>query len=191
MTQKVNENPSGFYFQNDYWEGSKYLPKTQQKDFVFAVVSYYFSGEEPTLKRDAMGQFIQVKKRIDMARNESERKKNYRDKRRDTIRDKTRTLLNKEGEGEYKEDIPNGISKKNTPFSPPSVDEVRAYANEYATKKGIEPIDAERFCDFYTSKGWMVGKNEMKDWKACVRTWCRDAVPGSGEVLSDDFNEYL
>ena len=30
---------------------------------------------------------------------------------------------------------------------------------------------SETFFDFYESKGWMVGKNKMKDWKACVRTW--------------------
>lgn len=35
-------------------------------------------------------------------------------------------------------------------------------------------IDAEEFFDFYESKGWYVGKNKMKDWKACVRTWERN-----------------
>ena len=29
--------------------------------------------------------------------------------------------------------------------------------------------------DFYASKGWMVGKNKMKDWKAAVRTWERNS----------------
>lgn len=70
-----------------------------------------------------------------------------------------------------KEDIPNGISKKNSTFSPPSVDEVKAYASE----KGYS-IDAERFCDFYRSKGWMVGKNKMKDWRAAVRNWNRNSA---------------
>ena len=32
-------------------------------------------------------------------------------------------------------------------------------------------VDAERFVDFYRSKGWLVGKNKMKDWKAAVRSW--------------------
>ena len=36
-------------------------------------------------------------------------------------------------------------------------------------------FDAERFIDFYSSKGWMVGKNKMKDWKASVRTWLRSS----------------
>jgi hypothetical protein len=51
-------------------------------------------------------------------------------------------------------------------FIPPTVDEVRAYCTE--RKNNVNP---ERFVDFYSSKGWMVGKNRMKDWKACVRTW--------------------
>lgn len=35
------------------------------------------------------------------------------------------------------------------------------------------PLDAQRFVDFYECKGWMVGKNKMKNWKAAVRTWAR------------------
>lgn len=61
-----------------------------------------------------------------------------------------------------------GERERKTPkgFSPPSVNEVKAYCEEIHSN-----IDAERFVDFYSSKGWMVGKNKMKDWKACVRTW--------------------
>jgi len=31
--------------------------------------------------------------------------------------------------------------------------------------------NAQKFVDFYTGKGWMIGKNKMKDWQAAVRTW--------------------
>lgn len=55
-----------------------------------------------------------------------------------------------------------------TRFTPPVVEEVRAYCNE----KGYH-VDAERFVDYYTSNGWMVGRNKMKDWKAAVRTWVK------------------
>lgn len=51
-------------------------------------------------------------------------------------------------------------------FSPPSVTEVEAYCRERNNN-----IDAETFVDFYTAKGWRVGNNPMKDWKAAVRTW--------------------
>ena len=55
---------------------------------------------------------------------------------------------------------------KNKRFTPPSLEEAQAYCMERGNQ-----VDAEAFIDFYTSKGWMVGKNPMKDWKACVRTW--------------------
>ena len=43
---------------------------------------------------------------------------------------------------------------------------------EYKIEKGYT-IDAERFFDFYESKGWFVGKNKMKDWKAAIRNWAK------------------
>lgn len=65
-----------------------------------------------------------------------------------------------------KEDTPIGVSKKSSRFSPPTAEEVQAYANSRGT-----PIDAQRFVDFYASKGWKVGTSPMKDWKAAVRNW--------------------
>lgn len=56
-------------------------------------------------------------------------------------------------------------SKRKT-FVPPTVEEVRAYCQERNNH-----IDPEAFTDFYESKGWMIGKDKMKDWKAAVRTW--------------------
>lgn len=60
----------------------------------------------------------------------------------------------------------NTTKKRANVFIPPTLDEVIAYCNE--RNNGIDP---ESFIDFYESKGWMVGKNKMKDWKAAVRTW--------------------
>jgi hypothetical protein len=53
-------------------------------------------------------------------------------------------------------------------FVPPSTDAVKGYIIE---RGKMNTSEAERFCDFYASKGWMVGKNKMKDWKAAVRNW--------------------
>ena len=53
-------------------------------------------------------------------------------------------------------------------FAPPTVDEVQAYCIE--RKNSVDP---QRFVDYYSSNGWKVGKNAMKDWKAAVRTWER------------------
>lgn len=76
--------------------------------------------------------------------------------------------------------------KRAAPFTPPSPDEVAAYCRERGNT-----VDAERFCDFYASKGWMIGNQRMKDWRAAVRTWekrgetqaAQRAAPGGKEQM--------
>lgn len=51
-------------------------------------------------------------------------------------------------------------------FTPPTVDEVRAYVHERG-----DLVDPEHFVDHYTANGWKVGRSSMKDWRAAVRTW--------------------
>lgn len=63
-------------------------------------------------------------------------------------------------------DTPERKRPTRTPFNPPTVEEVRAYCTERGNS-----VAPEAFIDFYESKGWMIGKNKMKDWKAAVRTW--------------------
>lgn len=57
-------------------------------------------------------------------------------------------------------------ARARTAFAPPTVDEVMEYC---ALRRNN--IDPQAFIDFYASKGWMVGKNKMRDWRAAVRTW--------------------
>ena len=61
----------------------------------------------------------------------------------------------------------------NKRFAPPTLEEVRAYCRERNNR-----VDAQRFIDYYTSNGWKVGRNPMKDWKAAVRTWERGDYGG-------------
>ena len=89
-------------------------------------------------------------------------------------------------EGHSEGTLPN-IKKnkevKNTPYNPPQGDEGVLVSNRFVPPTPEEVntycrernngIDGSEFCDFYTSKGWKVGKNPMKDWKAAVRTWER------------------
>lgn len=67
-----------------------------------------------------------------------------------------------------KEDINiNTLSiKGGTHFHKPSLEEIRSYCMERGNK-----VDPEQFYNFYESKGWVVGKSPMKDWRASVRTW--------------------
>ena len=62
---------------------------------------------------------------------------------------------------------PNTKGKRASTFTPPDVSEVREYCQE--RKNNVDP---ERFVDYYTSNGWLVGgKSRMKDWRAAVRNW--------------------
>lgn len=72
----------------------------------------------------------------------------------------------KGGAGESKPDPPKAEKRKI--FTPPKVEDVAAYCRERNNT-----IDPQQFVDFYTMKGWRVGKETMKDWKAAVRTWER------------------
>lgn len=51
-------------------------------------------------------------------------------------------------------------------FTPPTPSEVETYSKEIGY-----PLPGEAWCDSYAQKGWMVGKNKMKDWRCAVRTW--------------------
>lgn len=59
--------------------------------------------------------------------------------------------------------------KKFTGFAKPTSDDIKEYCDERANN-----VDANTFFDFYESKGWLVGKAKMKDWKAAVRNWERN-----------------
>ncbi len=67
-------------------------------------------------------------------------------------------------------------------FTPPSLSEVSEYIHD---KK--YHVDPENFINFYESKGWMVGKNKMKSWKACIATWeKRNETSGQGQNTGFD-----
>ena len=82
--------------------------------------------------------------------------------------------------------------KERKVFKKPTIDEIKDYCNE--RNNGI---NAEAFYDFYESKDWYVGKNKMKDWKACVRTWERRSEPKEEKLpewwgkKNEDFEENM
>ena len=83
--------------------------------------------------------------------------------------------LNKDNKGNKEN------KEKERRFTPPTLSEVQ----EYIQEKGYH-IDAESFIDFYESKGWMIGKSKMKDWKASVRTWEKRRRDGQRMGQADD-----
>ena len=65
-------------------------------------------------------------------------------------------------------------------FTPPTLEEVQGYIQEQGYA-----VDAHRFIDFYSSKGWMVGKNKMKDWRAAIRGWASRDKPKQGSKFNN------
>ena len=84
---------------------------------------------------------------------------------------KSETYIEKELEKEIdidkeKKNKKETVAKRSPSFIKPTQEDILEYCKE--RKNNIDP---HQFYDFYEAKGWFVGKNKMKDWKAAVRTW--------------------
>ena len=67
-------------------------------------------------------------------------------------------------------------------FVIPTVKEIENYCNERKNN-----VNSNKFFDFYESKGWLVGKSKMKNWKAAVRTWENNNKTETPTLNIDDF----
>lgn len=97
------------------------------------------------------------------------------------IADKTDTISITDDTIDYAYPI-DTISKpkpKKEKFIPPTVEEVKAYCQETG-----KLIDAEAFVNYYTSNGWKVGRNPMKNWKTTVANW-RKRDEESGRIYKE------
>lgn len=65
-------------------------------------------------------------------------------------------------------------------FIKPTPEEVSFYASEINFN-----LEGQKFCDYYESKGWFVGRSPMKNWKACVRTWKSNSYGGNNGKSKD------
>jgi hypothetical protein len=78
--------------------------------------------------------------------------------------------IGKDSIGYKRESTLTGTKEKSAQrFAPPTIEEVNAYAQEIEAT----PAQAERFRDYYESKGWKVGRSSMVNWKAAFRNWVR------------------
>ena len=81
--------------------------------------------------------------------------------------------------------------KKEKRFTAPTIEDVEQYAKE----KGLN-MNAERFVDYYASKGWRVGSSPMKDWRAAARNWAardekKPAAVFNFDQRKNDYDKYL
>ena len=188
-----------FTWYRSYYDALKELPAEEFRDIVLAVCAYALDGEEPELSGVARAIFTLIRPTLEVGRskaenrsraeqtvlsaeqtgnrpeqtkNKPEQTQNKR-KQTDNKPEQTRKEKEKEREKESENDSycspppPSGPKR----FVPPTLAEVQSYVAERQS-----PVDPQGFIDFYASKGWMVGKTPMKDWKAACRnaeTWER------------------
>lgn len=79
----------------------------------------------------------------------------------------------------------NASKEKASRFVPPSHQELISYCCEKKLN-----VDVDRFIDYYTSNGWMVGKNKMKDWKATLRNWSRKERQDNGRAAESSNSKF-
>ena len=116
---------------------------------------------------------------------------NIGDFKPDLLKDGTTTPLEEEttlnGKFEENNDLPKDVKEKKkncakkektapAQFQKPTLEEVADYCIERNND-----VNPEQWLDFYTSNGWKVGKNPMKDWKAAVRTWERNGINNNSQ----------
>ena len=94
----------------------------------------------------------------------------------------TNTQLTNEQQTTNKQLTTNKNDKNEKKFIVPTFNDVL----EYCMQNNLD-VDGVKFINFYESKGWMVGKNKMKDWKAAIRTW----VKPKQEQIIDPLVEYV
>lgn len=188
-----------FTWYRSYYDALKELPAEEFRDIVLAVCAYALDGEETELSGVARAIFTLIRPTLEVGRSKAENRsrteqtvlsaeqtgnrpeqtknkpEQTQNKRKQTENkpEQTRKEKEKEREKESENDSycspppPSGPKR----FVPPTLAEVQSYVAERQS-----PVDPQGFIDFYASKGWMVGKTPMKDWKAACRnaeTWER------------------
>lgn len=221
------ENRPQFTFYRSYYDAIRVLPKKDQAAVLLAICAYALDNEEPKLSGTASAIFMLIRPTLDAGRKkalngkrggeskqtESESEANDKQTPSKTQANEKQTESEKEveKEDEIEKEVEVEVEVENecysptplpvtpekgkraTRFTPPTLSEVEVYCKERGSH-----IDPQRFVDFYTAKGWLVGKSKMKDWKAAVRTWeqreaeqqpAREQRPKEGKKPSYDLDE--
>lgn len=169
-----------FVFYRSFAEALKELPPEQYKSIMTALTEYALDGTLPeNLDPLLKGYFVLMKPQIDAnnSKRENGRKGGTAQKQTEAKESKAEANASEQKQAEAKPskgkanvnanaNVNVNANGKDKRFAPPTAEEVDAYCRERGNH-----VNAERFVDFYASKGWKVGKEPMKDWKAAVRTW--------------------
>lgn len=169
-------------------EATKQLDLETRAKVYDAVMDYAFDGTESTETGVVQAMFLMMKPIIDVnnqrfengkkggapkgnqnAKKQPENNQETTKKQPNNNQTITKAEPNKDKDKDVDKDKKENTKEKR--FQKPTLEEVKAYCEE--RNNGIDP---QHWIDYYTSNGWKVGKNPMKDWKATVRTWERFAM---------------
>lgn len=174
-------------FLRSYYDALQELPQKSRAELALAIVEYGFTGKLPNnISVLAKAVFAAIRPTLDTsnakaaAANARWEKQNANKSMQGTFLHDAKPMQNtvvhdatisyiREGEGEGEGEGNIDSKKRASRFTQPTLEEVQAYCVERGNS-----VDPQRFVDYYSSNGWKVGKNPMKDWKAAVRTWERN-----------------
>lgn len=177
-------------FYRSFYDALKNIPPDDRLKVYDAIMEYGMYDRDPDLEGVALAIFLLAKPQIDA--NNKRYENGCKAKKKRTVSETEANVKQdtSECEAKEKEKVKEKVKVKdnNKIFKPPTVDDVRAYCTERGNC-----VDPQSFVDFYASKGWMIGKNKMKDWKAAVRTWERSETKtrlGETAKLTKDNNNF-
>ena len=148
-------------------------PLKKRNEFLGKLLDFYFKDEKPKLKPNSVEEIIWENVSKPLIAYKTKVINGSKGGRPKKTEIKTESESKKESESKTTSDVNVDVNvnndvnvNKNNKFIKPSIEEIKEYCKERNNK-----IDANAFYDFYESKGWKVGNQSMKNWKACVRTW--------------------
>lgn len=179
----MEKSESSMVFYESWYRAMKRREPELFKEVMMAILEYGLYGQMPeNLSQDAEDIFILAEPNLtaNIQRRENGKKGGRPSKNHRLSDVKTIGYENQKPNVNVNVNENENEKKKGRSFVKPSVQEVSDYCRERNNN-----VDARAFVDFYESKGWLIGKEKMKDWKAAVRTWERRQ---SGTKFNDIHN---
>lgn len=197
-----NKTRDSFIFYRSFFSATKHLNQVEKAQLFEAICSYALDGNLSLLEGTPQGMFELIKPQLDANRKRFENgckkkqkiskteAKNKQNGSKDEANVNVNVNVNdnEECKSELINDNLNNNFKsieietiKNKKFIKPTLQEIQDYCLERKNN-----VDANKFFNYYEANGWKVGKNAMKDWKACVRTWEGNNY-GNSQVITKRF----
>lgn len=173
------------------------LPEEMKQRFLILIYDYGIKGVVPELEGLEKTVWVKIQRRIDSDQELWEETKQRRVNAGKRSAE-ARKLAKQNAETTEPKTEEKTTTDKNTVvaaekseikskrFVKPDITEIKDYIKEKTLN-----VDAERFFNYYESKGWKVGNAPMKNWKAALSNWAKNTDTYSNHISADRDNELL